>query len=129
MTEEATALSDEELVELRCSSWPIDSNPHRIVDRLLATIDTMRAERDEDIVAVAAEMAADIDTDAQQRAVGYEKEKWTAENERDKMRAALIQAMHDLGCLAAALQLAAPNDPMVPFGYRMMEAARAALVP
>ena len=44
------------------------------------------------------------------------------------LRAALLQAVHDLGCLAAALQLAAPNDPMVPFGYRMMENARSALV-
>lgn len=42
MTKKATPMNDEELTELRRSSWPVDSNPHRVVDRLLATVDALR---------------------------------------------------------------------------------------
>ncbi len=43
-------------------------------------------DRNGDILALAAQMASDMESDAEQRAVALEKEKWTAETERDALR-------------------------------------------
>ncbi len=59
-------------------------------------------DRNADILALAAQMASDMESDAEKRAIEHEKEKWTAEAERDTALAR-IEALEEIAEAARAV--------------------------
>jgi hypothetical protein len=81
-----TPLNDDELERVRSQNAESFNISWLDTKRLIATVDKLQNERTEDVVAVAAEMTADIETDATKRATESDRRATQLEAENEQLR-------------------------------------------